>query len=79
LLTFFVGVTQPKVNDFQGVVISQQDIFRFKVPVGDTDLVDVLNTIDNLMEKFSAFVFFDSLVFYNVVEKLAVFHVLHDE
>ena len=78
-LTFFVGVTEAKIYNFERIIIGKENILGFEISVGDVDFPDVLNTVDEFMKKLSGFVFFNSFVFDNVVKKFTVFHVLHDQ
>lgn len=45
----------------------------------DSNLMNVLYAIEQLMEQLPGLILFDSLIFDNVIEKLSIFHVLHDQ
>jgi hypothetical protein len=77
--TFFVGVTEPKIYNFERIVIGKENVLGFEISVGDVDFPDVLNTVDEFVKKLSGFVFLNAFVFDNVVKEFTVFHVLHDQ
>lgn len=45
----------------------------------DSDSVDMLDPIYKLVEKSTSFFLFESFLLYNIVEKLTVLHILHDQ
>ena len=77
--TFFVGVTESKIYNLKRIIVGKENILRFEISMGDVDFPDILNTVDEFVKKLSGFVFLDAFVFDNVVKKLTIFHVLHDQ
>ena len=57
----------------------EQQVFWLQIPVDNVQLVQVLNTGYNLVEKFNSQWLFNSLVFYYVVKKFSTLSVLHDK
>lgn len=43
------------------------------------EFFDILNTIDKFMKELSGFLFFDALIFNDVVKELPILHILHDK
>ena len=57
----------------------QKQVFRFQVSVDDAQLVQVLNTTDDLLEELACFRLFQLLLLDDVVEKFASTDKLHDQ
>ena len=57
----------------------QKQVFRFQVSVDDAQLVQVLNTTDDLLEELACFRLFQLLLLDDVVKKFASTHKLHDQ
>lgn len=45
----------------------------------DIEFLNILNTVDELVEKLSGFILLDAFVFDNIIEKFSILHVFHDE
>ena len=46
--------------------------------MGNTDFMNVLNTVDEFMKHFFSLIFRNTFIFDNMIEKLTILHVLHD-
>jgi hypothetical protein len=51
ILYIEVGVRETKVNNFDVVVGIEEHVLGFEVAVDDVELVDIINTIYDLMKK----------------------------
>ena len=56
----------------------KEQIFGLQVSVHDAELMEVLDTTDDLLEEFARLSFFQLLLLNNVVEELASTDELHD-
>lgn len=52
---FTVGVGKSEINNPDGFVVVNQEILRFKIAMDDVQLMNVLNTADDLLEDFAGF------------------------
>lgn len=84
--TWEVGVTEAEVDDLYSSVEIYQNIFGFQVAVGNPYLVQVLNSIDKLLEYTTGLCFGEPpiknvllFILEDVVEQFAAWHVLGDE
>jgi len=59
--------------------VVEQQVFWLQIPVDNVQLVQVLNTGYNLVEKFNSQWLFNPLVFYYEVKKFSTLSVLHDK
>ena len=55
--TWSVGVAKSKVNNFNIALVVEKDVFRLDVPMGDSDLMQVLDSNKNLMKQFRGLIF----------------------
>jgi hypothetical protein len=78
-LVLLVSVGKPEVHNPQVHLIVEQEVLRLEVAMDHSDAMDVFDAIDELMEDAAGFLLFESLVISDIVEKLPVFHVLHDQ
>lgn len=79
LLSFLVGVGKTEINDFDVFFSVEQNVFRFEVSVDNTDLVDVFDAGNELVEHFDGFWLLETLVVDDVVKEFSFLHELHDE
>ena len=56
----------------------KEQIFGLQVSVHDAELMEVLDTTDDLLEEFARLSFFQLLLLNNVVEELTSTDELHD-
>ena len=78
-LSLLVSVTQAEVDEPYVFLMVQKQVFRFQVSVDDAQLVQVLNTTDDLLEELACFRLFQLLLLDDVVKKFASTHKLHDQ
>ena len=78
-VAFVVGVRQTEVNDFDVVLVVEQQVLWLQVAVTDAHLVDVLDARDDLLHKPARLLFLQALALHDVVEQLAARRVLHDQ
>ena len=57
----------------------EQQVLRLEIPMNNSQLVEVLDAADDLLEEFAGFGFLELLLFHDVVEELAPAHELHDQ
>lgn len=74
-----VKVAQAKVDNFDGVVVVEQQIFRLQVSVHNAQFVDVLDARDDLLVHFDCLFLLEATVFHDMLEELPTRAVLHDQ
>ncbi len=79
LLSFLVGVGKPEINNFDVLFSVEKNVFRFEVSVDNSNLVDVLDAGNELVEHFGCFGLLETLAVDNVVKEFPFLHELHDE
>lgn len=79
LLPFSKEITQSKVSNLDFPVLSNQDIFRFHISVGDSDTVQILKSKDDLTEICLSDFLRESCRVADGIKKISSLHVLHNE
>jgi hypothetical protein len=74
-----VEVAQPKVDDFDAVVVVEQKVFGLQVSVDNAQLVDVLDARYDLLVHLGCLLLFQPSIFDNVLEELSAGAILHDQ
>lgn len=74
-----VHITQPEVDNFQSLVVVEQQVLRLQVSVADAALVDVLDAGDELLVHAAGRLLVEALMRHNIIEELTVLTILHDE
>ena len=76
---FGVNVAQTKIGNFNVIFEIKKQIFGFQVSVSDSQLVDVLHSIDQLLEKLAGFELCEFFLRDDVFEEFPPNSVLCDE
>ena len=76
---FLVSIGESEIDNFDSFVVGKQQVFRFHVSVHYIEFVNVLDSIDYLLEEPASFLLLDSLVGNNVVEQFSAGGVLHNQ
>lgn len=74
-----IGVGEPKIHYFDIVVNVKEEVFRFKVPMHDVKGVQILDTVNDLLEVTAGLNFFHSAFGHDEVKQLSSTSVLHDK
>ena len=77
-LVLLVHVGEAEVHNLESVVVVKKEIFRFKISVTNTTLVEVLNTTDELPVEFGSLFLIKTSISDDKVEKLATVSMLHN-
>lgn len=77
--TIFISIGESKVNDSDGLIIVNQNIFQFKIPVNNFQFMTVLDTADDLIEYLTSFILIHSLLLDDVVKQFSSTKKLHDQ
>ncbi len=77
-LSWFVSITQAKIDYFKGMFPVNEEIFGFEVTVHNIQLMQVGHTTDHLLKITTGFFLLDFGFLHDVVEKLSFLDVLHD-
>ena len=77
-LVLLVHVGEAEVHNLESVVVVEKEIFRFKISVTNTTLVEVLNTTDELPVEFGSLFLIKTSISDDKVEKLATVSMLHN-
>ncbi len=59
---FPISVRKPKINNPDSLIIVDQEILGFEIPMNDVQLMNVLNTTNDLLEYFTSFRLRDSAI-----------------
>lgn len=78
-LVLLVKVAQAEVDDFDAIVVIEQQIFWLQVSVDDAQFVNVLYAGDDLLVHFGSFILLEPAVFDDVLEELSARTILHDQ
>jgi hypothetical protein len=78
-LTVFIGITKPKIDNFDAFVMVQEEIFWFEISMDDVESMDILNPCDDLLEELAGLFFFNSIVRNDVFEEFTATGILHDQ
>ena len=76
-LTVFIGVTETKIDDFYSFVEIEEEVFWCEVTMYDVETRYVFNTTEYLLEEFTCFFLFYSLMLYNIIKQLTSWCVFH--
>lgn len=68
LLTRFEGVTQAKVYDLEVLEVIKQQVLRLNIPVRYSQLPQIFNARDELLEQTTGFLFLQSILRCDVVK-----------
>jgi hypothetical protein len=74
-----ISVGESKVNDSDGLIIVNQNIFQFKISVNNFQFMTVLDTADDLIEYLTSFILIHSLLLDDVVKQFSPTKKLHDQ
>lgn len=74
-----VEVTEAEVDNFDVIVVIQQQVFWFEVPVHNSKFVDIFDAGDELLIHLGRFLFLKSPVLDDMLEELAARAVFHDQ
>lgn len=77
--TLCIHIGEAKVNNLDVVLIIQKQILWFQISVTDFNLVDVLDSRYNLLDKSAGFFFLKPFSFDNVIEQFTACCILHDK
>ena len=78
-LIWLESIAQAKIDNFEVLLLVQQQILRFDISMGDAKLTQILNTRDKLLEKSTSFILLEVVLRCDVIEQLAVAAMLHDQ
>ena len=70
---------QPHVSKLDVTAGCQKQILRFEIPMDDIELVEILDTSDDLMKELTSLRLLHSLVGHVIVKQLSTLSVLHDK
>lgn len=76
---WLVEVAQAEIDNLQRLVVVDEQVLGLEVPVADSELVDVVDARNELLEVLACLLFLQFLVLHNEVEQLAALHELHDQ
>ena len=54
-ITFFIGVAEPKINNFNFAIVVNQDVLRLEISMGHPDRMQIFHPCDDLLENFAGF------------------------
>ena len=78
-LSLLVLVAQSEIDKSDVLLMIEQQVLRLQVSVHNTELVQVFDSADYLLEELASLSLFELLFLDDVVEKLAAADKLHDE
>ena len=76
--TRFVGIGEPKVYYFKGAVEVNEQVFWLEIAMNYAELMQMLNSIQELTEELTCFLFLEPFLFDDELKQLAFWDVLHD-
>ena len=76
-LILLVHVGETEIDDFEGVVVVQEQVLWLQVTMANTGLVEVLDARDQLPIEFGSLWLIQSSIPHNKVEQFASIGVLH--
>ena len=76
---WLVEVAQSEVDDLQGLIVVDEQVLRFQVPVADAQLVNIVDARNELLEVLAGLLLLQLLVLHDEVEELTALDELHHE
>lgn len=70
ILLFRVNVTEPKIDNFDVEFPVQQNILRLQIPMGHTQRMNVLHSIQKLLKELTSLKFSQFFIIENMLEQL---------
>lgn len=58
--SFLIGIREPKIDNFKGPVEVKQQVFRFEIPMNNVELVNILDSCNQLLEQPTGLRFLES-------------------
>lgn len=74
-----VGIGQPKIHQFDPPIEINQQVLRLEIPMNNTQLMQVLNSSNNLLKILTSLSFPQSLHPNNLIKKFALRYILHNQ
>jgi len=78
-LVLLVGVAEAEIDQSNVFLVVQQQVLRLQISVHDAELVQILDSTNDLLEELAGFCLLKLLLLDDVVEELATADELHDQ